>query len=105
MPFVHALLENKLEATYTKVFLKLLEAAETLGYTNLPNRVMTDFELGIINAAKAMFGNNAVKCCLFHLCQSVYRHIVNAGLKTQYNSGDGRIKKRNAPALCASFCS
>ena len=61
---------------------------------------MTDFEVSIINAAKEHFWEDSVKCCFFHLCQNVFRQIVQSGLKTLYNSDDGRIEK-GTHQLCA----
>ena len=63
---------------------------------------MSDFELSIINAIEEGFGciGTEVKCCFFHLCQNVYRHVVEEGLQTQYNDEDRRLK-RGLHMLCA----
>ena len=100
LPFVWALLERKTRAVYEKVFNIILEEGRKLGSIILPGRIMIDFELPSIQAAEAVFGKNIVKCCLFHLCQSVYRHVVDEGLKTLYNDKEDRRIKIATHMLC-----
>ena len=101
LPFVHALLENKQRASYERVFNVILKEGSKLGFTTLPKCIKTDFQLSIIKAAGTVFGRDTVKCCFFHLCQSVYRHVVNEGLQTQYNDSDDRRIKVGSHMLCA----
>ncbi|XP_051173358.1 uncharacterized protein LOC127289462 [Leptopilina boulardi] len=61
---------------------------------------MTDFEVAIINAVIAIFGN-IVHCCLFHLCQSVFRRVQFEGLQGQYNNENDRSIKAATQMLCA----
>ena len=42
---------------------------------------MSDFELGIINAARDVLSADKVRCFLFHLGQSVFRYIQIKGLQ------------------------
>lgn len=85
LPFVYALLENKEEASYKKVFDVTLQlACEYYINTTLPDTVMSDFELAIINAARTVFGIQKLRCCLFRLGQSIYRHVQREGLQRQY---------------------
>lgn len=101
LPFVHALLQNKKQATYTKVLKVVLEAAREQNLHPPENlRIMSDFEYGILNSVKEIFGDDRVRCCLFHLCQNVYLHVVSEGLQNLYNGPDRRIK-RSVHALCA----
>lgn len=72
LPFVYALLKSKLHDAYSKVFEVILSEAEHLGVQRFSETIMSDFELGIINAAQNEIGD-FVKVCLFHLCQSDYR--------------------------------
>ena len=89
IPFIYALLENKQEASYKKVFDIVIERARHRNINvRLPRRVMSDFELAIINAARNTFGADKVGLCLFHLGQSVFRHIQMEGLQQQYSSED-----------------
>jgi hypothetical protein len=50
---------------------------------------MTDFEQSIINATIKIIGVE-IHTCLFHLCQSLYRHIQAEGLQSQYNDPENR---------------
>lgn len=84
MPLVHALLQNKQQSSYDTVFRVIFEEGNRLGLTNLPRTLMSDFELAIINAAQDYFGKENVRCCFFHLCQSVYRRVTSEGLQTAY---------------------
>lgn len=97
LPFVHALLQNKQQSSYDKVFQVVLEEGRKLGFRNSP-RTMTDFEMGIINAVKTY--SDSVKCCFFHLSQNIFRHVVDEGLKTLY-SGEDRSIKIAIHSLCA----
>ena len=76
LPFLYALLENKKEETYTKVFQVTTEFATEAGIQiRNPTTVISDFEMAIINAAKSRFDKDIIRVCLFHLCQNVYRKI------------------------------
>ena len=84
IPLVHSLLESKREEAYTKVLEVTLAYAENAGIRiNFHQTVMSDFEIAIINATKTHFGEDVIRLCLFHLCQSVYRHVQSTGLQQQ----------------------
>lgn len=87
LPLVHCLLENKNQDSYTKVFDVINTECERLGIqTSLPQFVMTDFEIGIINVVQ---------------CQTVFRHIQAEGLQEASNNpNDGTIKTA-AQIMCA----
>lgn len=56
-PLVYALLETKQEAAYHKVFEVIMSEARKLRIpVQIPERVMSDFELAIINAIETHFG-------------------------------------------------
>ena len=42
-----------------------------------------------------------VKCCFFHLYQSIYRHIQAEGLQNQYRDSRDRSMKIAAHMICA----
>uniref|UniRef100_A0A915EBB9 ISXO2-like transposase domain-containing protein n=1 Tax=Ditylenchus dipsaci TaxID=166011 RepID=A0A915EBB9_9BILA len=67
----------------------------------LPTSVMTDFEQAAINAFKEVFGSNwTIRTCLFHLSQSIHRHIKRNGLSHIYSSNeDYRTLVRSLAAL------
>lgn len=101
LPLVYSLLENKEEISYQKVFAVIFQRAHILQILiTLPRKIMSDFELGIINAARYYVGIERVICCFFHLCQSVFRQIQAHGLQNQYNAEDRQVKTA-AEMLCA----
>lgn len=59
----------------------------------LPEMVMCDFEMGIINAASQHLGFSSISLCFFHLKQSMYRHVQSEGLATAYNDPSDRTLK------------
>ena len=74
------LLENKRQVSYSKMFSIVIKAANDLSIVNVRSLIMTDFEVSIIHAAKEHFGEDSVRFCFFHLCQNVFRQIVQSGL-------------------------
>lgn len=85
LPFIYALLENKQEKSYAKVFEVVLQQARDNNIAiRMPLTVMSDFEMAIINSAQKAFGADRVRCCFFHLSQNVYRHIQSVGLQQLY---------------------
>lgn len=59
----------------------------------LPEMVMSDFEMGIINAATQHLRFTLISLCFFHLKQSMYRHVQSEGLATAYNDPIDRSLK------------
>jgi hypothetical protein len=49
-----------------------------------PQTIMTDFEIAMINGILIEFQQTAHRGCFFHLCQSIFRHIQENGLKGEY---------------------
>lgn len=80
-PLVYALTCNRKRSTYDEIWDKLLEIQPDIN----PKYVMTDFELASIGAFKKKFPNSTQRCCAFHLGKSIFKHIVNAGLKQIYS--------------------
>jgi hypothetical protein len=87
IPCVYALLPSKEENVYVRLFDSIRNA---LGGQWQPNLLMTDYERGSINAVQAVFQNTTINGkidivlshinslflgCLFHMGQSLYRHI------------------------------
>lgn len=100
-PLVYALLETKQEAAYHKVFEVIMSEARKLRIpVQIPERVMSDFELAIINAIETHFGK-IFSACWFHLRQSVHRQIQSNGLQRDYiDEADSSIRDA-AHMLCA----
>ena len=99
LPLVYAALENKETQTYRKVLEVTVHSLEEIGAQTNPQVIMSDFELAIINAARATVGE--VSGCLFHLCQSVFRRVQSEGLQSAYNDVDDRSIKRATQMMCA----
>ena len=103
VPLVYALLSRKTEVQYTQVLQAVKDIVLEYNVPGpcLPDRIMSDFELGIMNAANTVFPNAVVSCCFFHLGQSVYRRIQTEGLQRKYNDPEDRRIKDNTHKLLA----
>ena len=72
---VSALLPDKMETTYNRLFRTLKQLVP-----NFPPKIMIDFEKAVMNSIKTNFPNCAISCCRFHLGQAWWRKIQNLGL-------------------------
>lgn len=79
-PLIYALLPSKSEATYGRLFQKLVELRPNFN----PISLMADFELACHNAARAVFPQTRIVGCLFHLGQNLWRKVQDLGLANQY---------------------
>ena len=79
-PCVYFLLPNKSRATYVR----MLEALNFILPEANPHVILADFENAAQNAFRQAYPTANIKGCLFHLCQSVQRKIVELGLKTEF---------------------
>ncbi|XP_068213377.1 uncharacterized protein [Palaemon carinicauda] len=84
VPRVFALLPDKKEATYDRLFSPL----NTLRPEIHPELYMIDFEKAAINSLTSKFPDLNVCSCLFHCSQNLYRKIVELGFKVQYNTDE-----------------
>lgn len=65
-----------------------------------PQYIISDFEVGAINAARKFFPKSKFHACFFHLCQSVWRHLQQIGLQGRYiNDADFSKNVRQLLAL------
>ena len=65
---------------------------------------MSDFELAMLNSVKTHFGNAAIRLCLFHSHQIVYRKIQAEGLQQQYlDQQDPSIRNAFHKILALAF--
>lgn len=102
LPMVYALLSSKEENQYSSVLNAIVEAAEKYRITDCrPRKIMTDFEKAIINACKEVFPDVVLKCCFFHLGQSVYKRVQASGLQAAYNDFTDRNLKLHVHMLLA----
>jgi len=87
---------NKTEEAYKVILKAVKDAANQHGIPNIaPETIMSDFELAlaILNAAAETFPTSTIRCCFFHLGQSVYRKVQSEGLQAQYNDANDRTLK------------
>ncbi|XP_050057446.1 uncharacterized protein LOC126550282 [Aphis gossypii] len=71
-PMVYAILTGKTEEIYVGLF-KYVRNVLPLQYDKLT--IITDFELGLINAIRLVFPESSHQGCYFHYCQSIVRHL------------------------------
>lgn len=96
VPLIYALLCNKAEQTYVRVFRKLKEIEPLLE----PATVMSDFESASLNAIREVFPSSELVGCFFHLAQNLWRKIQQSKLTDMYRSEeDIRIKVKQLLAL------
>ena len=68
LPFVYALLSSKETEQYTAVLRAVQTAADENGIQNFgPEKIMSDFEKGILNACDAVYSGVQTTSCFFHL--------------------------------------
>jgi len=65
---VYVFLPDKLENTYHEMLLNLVIASVRNTTPLKPERIIIDFELGVINIINRV----QIQGCFFHLCQSVW---------------------------------
>lgn len=71
-----------MKKTYDKAFKEIAIRLDG----DKPKMLMSDFELGAINAAKQAFGKPKIKGCFFHLEKNIWAHIQSIGLQSKYVS-------------------
>jgi len=99
---VYGLVPNKTEEAYKVILKAVKDAANQHGIPNVaPETIMYDFELAILNAAAETFPTSTIRCCFFHLGQSVYRKVQSEGLQAQYN--DRTLKEAVHMMLSLAF--
>ena len=79
-PCIYALLPNKTQATYTRLFQELSNVTNGAS----PSSLLIDFEKAAQNAFEAVHPNADVSGCFFHLCKNIWRKVQSAGLQQRY---------------------
>lgn len=102
LPLVYALLSSKEQVQYEAVLKSVVEAARKFRIENFkPEKIITDFEKGILNACQEVFPTVQTSCCFFHLKQSLYRKIQSSGLQCQYNDPEDETIRVQTHMLAA----
>ncbi|KAE9522733.1 hypothetical protein AGLY_016842 [Aphis glycines] len=81
---VYAFLPDKLENTYHEMLLNFVVASVRNETPLKPERIIIDFELGVINVINRVVNGIQIQGCFFHLYQSVWRQIQQLGLVKLY---------------------
>lgn len=84
VPLVYCLIQDKTEATYIRVFEKIVELLPTVN----PASIMSDFEKATQNAIQHVFPNARLVGCLFHLGQCLWRKVQDLGLSQLYHDNE-----------------
>jgi hypothetical protein len=85
-PFAYAILQDKSEETYARLFDFLKAAAVERHLLLAPERITVDFKMAAINAAIPAFPDTDVKGCLFHYTQCIWRKVCTEMLLLGYIS-------------------
>ena len=89
---VCAFMNGKSQNVYEELFTAINNKCELLGFDCDPLRINIDFELAVIKAIKAVFGDHVhIQGCFYHLTQNIWRKIQELGLAPFYRS-DSSIK-------------
>lgn len=100
-PLVYCVLVRKDEDTYRKMYEEIVNLCGAANIALNPRIIMTDFELAAMNAGRHYFPNAEIKGCLFHFCQSIWRNVVQLGLKAAYNDEADRTVRDEVRKLMA----
>ncbi len=99
IPTVFALMPNKTQVSYNRVF----SALKNLNPNLQPISIMTDFEQSAINAFKEAFPNALQRGCFFHLSQCLWRKIQQIFIEEMKNNystdADFALQVRHLAAL------
>ncbi|CAF0859609.1 unnamed protein product [Adineta ricciae] len=74
--------------TYQELFQELNSIAVSLGIVWKPERIMPDFEVGLIPAISTKFPESIHSCCFFRYQHSLYRRIQSLGLAAAYSNDE-----------------
>lgn len=86
LPFIYALLTSKKKEDYAEVLRAVRDATAHFNVAHCnPQRIMSDFELSIIQACREVYPQVPIATCFFHLSQSIFRQIQQKGLQVAYN--------------------
>lgn len=97
---IYALLPNKRETTYRRLFELVQGAGDRHNIELKPETVMMDFEVAAKRAVIAVYPDITVKGCFFHYSQCIWRKVQSCGLVTTFKDNDDfRMLVRRASVL------
>ena len=62
------------------------EVRRVTGHEWTPRSIICDFELALHRAIRAQLPQCTIKCCYFHYCQALWRHVLTGGLENLYRN-------------------
>jgi len=98
-PLVFALLPNKTERTYLRLFSMLKDVVQQrIDRVFTPEIIILDFEVAARNAIHTVFPMATLRGCFFHYTQCIWRKTQACGLATRYREEDDvrRLVRRAA---------
>lgn len=98
IPLIYALLPNKQQSSYERLFGKLLEIDSTLK----PTSVICDFENAVFNTINNQFPDTRIVGCNFHLTRNLWKHIQSNQLTKLYKD-DEEIRIQCKMLLALSY--
>lgn len=102
IPLIFCLMKNKTKDTYCNVFEILKKKLYEKDLKLEPDRVVSDFEEGQIEALRIHLPTSTHSGCLFYYTQSVWNKMMKCGVCTVYNS-DENIKELMKKLLALPF--
>ncbi|CAF3977882.1 unnamed protein product [Rotaria sp. Silwood1] len=84
LPTAFWLLPNKRSRTYTELFERLKDQASIMGKQFNPQRIVTDYEPGLLPVVQQEFPLAIHSGCMFHFNQAIHRQIKDLGLASDY---------------------
>jgi len=77
LPLVYALLSSRAQALYGEVLQAVRDAVTQFNIADcVPSRIITDFELGIINPCEGVYPSVPISCCHFDLAIKEITHMM-----------------------------
>ena len=70
LPCIYALLPNKTEETYTRLFREVEQHV-----ANSPTDILMDFERAALNSVGQVYPNTEFKGCFYHFSSNIWKHI------------------------------
>jgi len=93
VPVALSLLKDKKELSYRTVMSTLKSKCLEMNLIFKPQHIVSDFEKGILQAARKEFPDITLIGCRFHLSQAWWRKIVGLGLTVEYKNKNSEIGK------------
>lgn len=75
LPVLFALLPNKSQATYTRLFQIASRLCHERSMPFHPTIIQTDFEQAVLQACRIVFPQSSLRGCFFHFSQSIWRKV------------------------------